>query len=159
MLYDFKWAQHWLLDLPDNSCNTLPWRTQDVRISIKYILINHSASVKNNERHPALPLLGYRIPPSTRQSIRAALGLTEHIHSHGWSKRRCSWLQDQGGPCKQVEEAAGGPGWVMSVPRAPAWRWVLVGPCPISISACRAGDAANPLMWVQEGAGTQVLQC
>lgn len=27
---------------------------------------------------------------------------------------------------------------------------VLVGACPITISTCRAGDAANPLRWAQQ---------
>lgn len=156
MLYYFKCTQHWLFDLPDNSCNTLPWCTWDVRIYIKYVFINHSANIKNNERQPALLLLGYRMPKPCSQSELASPSLTQHID--------CLWLDKErmlptAGPssllqrsfCRQVEKEGrrwgnrmcdagtqssrmgmGAGGWASH----DNWTW-------------RAGDSGNPLIWVQ----------
>lgn len=158
MLYYFKWAWRWLFDLPDNSCNTLPWRTRDVRIYIKYILINHSASIKNKERHPALPLLGYRMPPWTTRSIRACFFKSDRAdrwpvagQGEDAPDPRTGGSLLQGSPCRWVEDE--GRSWKnrMGDAGAQSQGWVLVGPCPISMSFCRARDAANPLVWVQQG--------
>lgn len=139
MLYYFKRGQRWLFDLPDNSCNTLPWCTQDVRIYIKYILINHSASIKNNERHPALLLLGYRMPPRTAQLIRARCFRSDRAH---WlpaaGQREDAPSTRSGYPWCRIalvdrwrkKKEAGGTGWLIAAPRAPGWGWAPGGSMP-----------------------------
>lgn len=141
MLYYFKRAQHWLFDLPDNSCNTLPWRTRDVRIYIKCILINHSASIKKNERHTALLLLGYRMPPRATQSIRTCFFRSDRAHwwpvagqwedaPDPWERAPCCRVALAGSWRKKAE--AGVTGRVLLAPRAKDERcWV----CAPSTSA------------------------